>query len=95
MAPHQLFGDGLHDVAEVESVLLLRHAGMEDDLQQQIAELVAQIGEVVARDGVGHLIGLFERVRRNGREVLLEVPWTAGTRRPQRRHDLQEPGNIA
>jgi hypothetical protein len=34
---------------------------------QEIAELLARIGEVVARDRVGHLIGFLERVRRNGR----------------------------
>jgi hypothetical protein len=47
---------------------------MEHDLQQQIAKLVAQIVEIVTGDGIGDLIGLLERVRRDGREILLEVP---------------------
>ena len=39
MTADQLRGDGFDHVAEIEGALLLRHAGMENDLQQQIAEL--------------------------------------------------------
>ena len=95
MAAHQLFGDGLDHAAEIERALLLRHAGVEHDLEQEVAQLLAQIGEVAAGDGVGHLVGLFERVGRDGREVLLQVPGAAGAGRAQRRHDLQEPGDVA
>ena len=95
MAADQLRGDGLDHVAEIEGALLLRHAGVEDDLQQEVAELLAQVGEVAARDGVGDLVGLFERVGRDGREVLLEVPRAAGAGRAQRRHDLDQPGDVA
>ena len=40
MAADQLGGDGLDHVAEIEGALLLGHAGMEDDLQQQVAQFV-------------------------------------------------------
>ena len=80
MAADQLGGDGLDHVAEVEGALLLRHAGMEDDLQQQVAEFVLEVGEVAAGDGVGHLIGFLERIGRDGLEVLLEVPGAAASR---------------
>ena len=52
--------------------------GVEDDLEQQVAELVLQVGEVAAGDGVGHLVGFLQRVGRDRREGLLQVPGTAG-----------------
>ena len=72
-----------------------RHAGVEHDLEQQVAQLVAQVGEIAAGDGVGDLVGLFERVGRDGRKVLLQVPGAAGAGRPQRRHDLEQPADVA
>ena len=95
MAAQQLFGDGFDHAAEVERALLLRHAGVERHLEQQIAELLAQIVEVAARNRVGDLIGLFECVGRNGREILFDIPRTAGAGRAQRRHDFQKPCDVA
>ena len=95
MAADELFGDGLDHAAEIEGALLLRHAGVEHDLEQEVAQLVAEIGEVAAGDRVGHLVGFFERVGRDGREILLQVPGAAGAGRAQRRHDLEEPGDVA
>src|SRR5690606_41641400 len=46
--------------------------------------------EVVARDRVGDLVGLLERVRRDAREVLLAVPRAAVRRIPQPRHDFEQ-----
>ncbi len=40
MPADQFCGDRLDHVAEIKSVLFLRHAGMKHDLQQKIAELV-------------------------------------------------------
>ena len=82
--------DRLHDVAECKGVLLLCHAGVEHDLQQEIAELFPEIVEVAAGDGIHHLIGFLDRVRGNRRKFLLEVPRAAGHRRAQRRHDLKK-----
>ncbi|OWK18270.1 hypothetical protein AJ88_03380 [Mesorhizobium amorphae CCBAU 01583] len=67
---------------------------MIDDLQQEIAELFAQIVQVAARNGVRHLVGFLDRVGRNGRKILLDIPRAAGFRRPERRHDLDQPGNV-
>ena len=77
------------------SALLLGHAGMEYDLKQEVAQFVLQVRQIVPGDGVGHLVGFFERVGGDGREILLQVPRTAGSRRAQRRHDLDQPGDIA
>jgi len=70
---------GLHHVGEFEGALFLRHPGVEHDLEQEVAELVAQIVEIAAGDGVGHFVGLFQRIGRNGREILLQIPRAAGT----------------
>ena len=57
-----------------------RHAGVEHDLEQEVAELVLEVGEIAARNGVGDLIGFFERVGDDGREILLPGP--KGSRSP-------------
>ena len=72
--------DGLDHVAERERVLLLRHARVIDDLQQEIAEFVAEIVEIAARDGIGDLIGFLDGVGRDRRKILFEVPGAAGDR---------------
>ena len=95
MAAQQLFGDGVNDVAEIEGALLLRHPGMKHDLKQEVAQFVAEIVEVAARHGIGDFVGLFDRVWRDAGEILLKVPWAAGARGAQRRHDLQQPSDIA
>ena len=80
MPPDELFGDRLDHVAEIERALLLGHAGVEHDLQEQVAEFVAQIVEIAARDRVGDLVGFLDGVRRDRREILLQVPRAAGAR---------------
>ena len=80
MAADQLGRDGLDHVAEVEGAGLLGHAGVEHDLQQQVAELVPEVVEVAALDGVGDLVGLLDRVGRDRPERLLEVPRTSAAR---------------
>jgi hypothetical protein len=62
VAPDQFLRDGRNDVAECEGAGLLGHAGVENHLQQEIAEFVAQVGEVLALNGVGHLVGFLDRI---------------------------------
>ncbi len=95
MATDHFSGDRLDDVAESKRAFLFGHTGVKDHLQQQIAEFVAEVGEVVARDGVGHLIGFLDRVGRNGRKGLLEVPRTTADRCAQGSHDFDEAGDVA
>ena len=95
MAADQLFGDRLHDVAEIEQAFLGRHLGVKHRLQQQIAEFLAQIVEIVALDGVGDLVGFLDRVVADRREILLEVPGAAAIGVAQGRHDFDEAGDFA
>ncbi len=94
VTPDQLGGDGLDHVAEPEHALLARHLGVKDDLEQQVAQFVAKVGEIATLDGIHHLIGFLDGVGRDRREGLFEVPRAAGARRAKRRHDLDEPGDV-
>jgi len=85
-----LFGNGRGDVGEVEGAGFLGHARVEDDLEQQIAKLVLQLGQVAAADRVVHLIGFLDRIRRDRREGLHAVPFAACRRIAQPRHDRQQ-----
>ena len=85
MAAHQLGGDGFDHVAEIEGALFLGHAGVEGDLEQKVAQLVLEVVEIAARDGVGHLVGFLQRIGRDGAEGLFEVPGTAAAGRAQAR----------
>ena len=67
-----------------------RHLRVEHDLELQVAELVGQGVHVVAADRVGDLIGFLDRVGRDGREILLAVPFAAGLRIAQPLHDRDE-----
>ena len=95
MAADELGGDRLHHAAEIEQARLFRHARMKDDLQQQVAELLAQIFRRAALDCVGDLVGLFDREGGDGGEGLLDVPGTAGNGIAQRRHDFDKAANVA
>src|SRR6185437_5688209 len=87
-------GDGLDHVAEIERALFLGHASMERDLEQQVAKLVLEVGEIAARDGIGHLIGFLKRMGRDGSEGLFEVPGATAAGRAQRCHDLNQAANV-
>ena len=90
MPPDHLGGDGLDHVAESERILLLGHAGMKHHLQQEIAQFVAEIVEIAARDGVGDFIGFLDGVGGDAGKVLFEVPRAPAAGRSQRRHDLEQ-----
>ncbi len=70
---------------------LAGHLGVVDDLQQQVAQLFLERRQVVALDGVGHLVGFLDRVRRDGPEGLVDVPGAAVLAVAQPGHDGQQP----
>ncbi len=90
MPPDHLRGDGIDHVGEGEASVFLGHAGVIDDLQQEIAELILQRVEIVPRDGIGDLVGFLDGVWRDGREALLAIPRTSTLGIAQARHDAQE-----
>ena len=68
---------------------------MEHDLEQKVAELVLEVEKIAARDRLGDLIGFLDRIGRDGREILLEVPRAARARRAQRGHDREQALDVA
>jgi hypothetical protein len=90
VAAGHLGADRVGHVGEVEQAAFLRHLRVEHHLQQQVAQLVAQIGPVAAVDRVGHLVGFLEGVRRDAVEILPHVPRAAALRVAQARHDRKQ-----
>src|SRR6516165_6827975 len=95
MAADHFCRDRLDDRAKVESLLFLRHAGVKYNLQEEIAQFVLQVRQIMTRDGVGDLISFLDRIGSDGREILLNIPGATGLRRAQRCHDLNESAYVA
>ena len=87
MAPDHLGSEGLGDLAEVEVPAFARQMGMKHHLKQQISQLVAERGEVFARDRVGDLVGLLDGAGGDRLERLRAVP---GTLAAKSRHQLDQ-----
>jgi hypothetical protein len=89
---HELVHDPAGDVVDGERVVrvLLGDPGVEDHLEQQVAQLLAQVRAVLGVDRLERLVGLLEQVLRQRPVGLLAVPGARGTqpvhRRPQVQH---------
>src|SRR3546814_14044806 len=75
MAAFHLVADRVGDIVEPEQAIVGRYLAMEYDLEQQIAKLIADRSGVAAGDRVGNLIGFFDGIGRDGREILREIPF--------------------
>jgi hypothetical protein len=53
----------------------------------RVAEFGFELSHVTALDRVGYFVGFLDGVRRDGGEALGEVPFAAGLRIAQPRHD--------
>ena len=65
------------DVGNVERAGFARQVGVEQDLQQEIAEFLGQILGASLFDGVEDFVGFFDQVGFEGRVGLLAVPGAA------------------
>ncbi len=92
MAAFHLVADGVHYIAEVELSGFFGNTTVEHDLQQQVAQFVFQIVDVITRDRVGDFIRFFDRVWRDRREALRAVPFATVHRVAQAGHDGDDPG---
>ena len=77
MAADQLLGDAVGHCVEVEVALLAPDAGMEDHLEEQVAELLAQMRGVTLVDGFSYLVGFFQDEGPQALAGLLTVPGAA------------------
>ena len=91
MAPHQLVRQAVADVRHVKAARLGSDLGMQEDLQEEVAQLVGQVVGVPGVDGLDHLIGLFEGEAAQGAVGLGPVPGAAA-RRPQAADQVDHPG---
>lgn len=67
---------------------------MVDDLEQQVPEFVGQGGHVAPGDGVGDLVGFFDRVGRDGVEGLRLVPRATCGGVAERGHEVEQAGDL-
>ena len=88
MAVDEFVAQGVGHVRKVERALLLAELRVEDDMQQQVAQLLADALHVVVRNGVGQFVGLFDGIAAQRVEGLLAVPRTLAA---ERVHHLQQP----
>ena len=95
VAGDHLVGDTAHDIVEAERARLLGHRAVIDHLQQQVAQLAAQILHRAALDRVGDLVGFLDRVGRDGLEALFDIPGAARFGIAQAAHDFQKARHAA
>ena len=93
MAAQQLRHQVVHQFVEAEQLLLATELGVEDHLEQHIAELLADLRVVAALDRIDQLVTLFQCVRRDGGEALLEIPRATALGVAQPRHHGEQVGH--
>ena len=88
---HELVDEPACDVVDVERLarVLLGDAGLEGDLEQQVAQLLPHVVGVAALDGLDRLVGLLEEVGHEAGVGLLGVP-RAAPGRAQPVHDRDD-----
>ena len=82
VAADQLLAAVLGDLRQRPGAALLEQQRQEVDLEEDVAELVEQLGVVAGVGGVGELVGLLERVRDDRALVLLAVPGALAAQAP-------------
>jgi hypothetical protein len=87
VAAAELVHDALDDVVEGVLARLLGDDGVEPDLQEQVAELLAQVVRVAGLDGLERLPGLLDEVAPQRLVGLLALPRALG---PQAAHVVAE-----
>ena len=93
MATHQLVIDGLCYRIEIELAVFTRHLGVEDDLQEEIAEFILEGVRIPRIQGIDRLIAFFNEIVTDGLMRLLAVPW-ATARSAEPRHDLEQTRDV-
>ncbi len=77
MAVDEFGGEPVEHVVDGKRRLLLRHLGVEEHLQKQVAEFACEFRPVAIVDRLEDFVGFFERVGLDGIESLFAVPGTA------------------
>src|SRR6202035_1430963 len=88
MAVHHLGGDALSNFGDAELARLLGDGVVHENLQQDIAQFLADVIGRSRLDGFQQLVGLLQQVRPQAEVGLLAIPGAA-LRRSERLNDLQ------
>ena len=89
MTTHQFLGKLAHHFLDREGARFGPDLGMEQDLQQEVAQFLPQFARILPVNRVQNLVGLLEQVGLQRVMGLLPVPWTP-VRRPELGHQLYE-----
>ena len=87
---HHLVRDAPDHFQNREGPPVVRHLRVQDDLQQQVAQLFLKRAVVATVKGVEHLVGFLDEVRAEGVMRLFQVPGAARDGRPQSLNDAHQ-----
>jgi len=90
MPPHHLVDELAEQIGHREVALLLGNAGVEDDLEQEIAELLAHGRAATGLDRLEDFVGFLDEKWFERSRGLLTIP-RATARFTESLHDVQEP----
>jgi hypothetical protein len=90
MAADELLVHRARDLLEAAFALLLEEEGQKVHLEDEVPELVRQLGSVAGDRGVGDLVGLLDRMGNDRPRSLLAVPWTLAAQRDRQPLELDE-----
>ena len=90
MPADELGVHGPRHLLEIALALLLQQQREEVDLEEQVAELVEQLGRVARLGGVRDLVGLLDGVRDDRPRRLLAVPGAVAAQAPRQLLQLFE-----
>jgi hypothetical protein len=82
----------LGHLGHVARAALLEQQRQEVDLEENVAELVGELGVVAALGGVGQLVGLLDGVRDDRALVLLAVPRALAPQGPRQLVEASDGG---
>jgi len=80
MAANHFVVDFADDVVDGEAAVFGGNLGMEEDLEEEVAEFLGEFGVVSGVEGVEDFIGFFDQVGAEGGVGLLAVPGAAAGR---------------
>ena len=81
MSVDHLGAHAVGDIADVETVTRLHgDRAVHQHLEEQVAQLLAQVAALEAVDRLEHLVGLLEEIRPQTAVRLLTIPRTAARR---------------
>jgi hypothetical protein len=77
VAANHFVVDFADDVVDGEAAIFGGDLGVEEDLEEEVAELFGEFGIVAGVEGVEDFVGFFDEVGAEGRMGLLAVPGAA------------------